>query len=223
MCEGAEPATRQRKVHDPVMQSARLRRELLAYIDALVNHWPGSSGEKLRVLYLRARLHELGARPSIDTGVVVRGVEAIYIGSDFSCGRGCSLLADGGGQIKIGDRVALNANVHINAAIKGEIVIGDNVLIGPGVLMRATDHAFSRTDIPIWQQGHVAGRIEIQDGAWIGGNVTIVRDVVIGRGAVIAAGAVVTRDIPPFTVAGGVPARVLKDRAQPQQAAGETA
>lgn len=186
--------------------------EVQAYVDALVGALPGVSGATLRVLYLRHRFLSLGAFPTISTGIDVIGGRSICIGDNFSCGKNCSLYADGAGRISIGNRVALNANVSLNAAIGGVISIGNHVLVGPGVLMRATDHAFSRTDIPIWQQGHVPGKITIEDDVWIGGNVTILGGSTIGKGAVVAAGAVVRGDVPAFAVFGGVPAKHLKWR-----------
>lgn len=186
--------------------------EIRAYVEAIVSAWPGGSGGMLRVLYLRSRLAALGPSASIATGIQVVGAEAIHIGRDFFCARGCSLYADGGGRIIIGERVALNANVSLNAAIGGQIRIGSHVLIGPGVLMRATNHAFSRTDVPIWQQGHVPGKIDIADDVWIGGNVTILDRAVIGKGAIVAAGAVVNGNVPAYAIVGGIPARLLRWR-----------
>lgn len=191
---------------------SRVGDEILAYVEAIVFSWPGASGGILRVLYLRSRLASLGPSACISAGFQVAGPDTISIGRDFSCARGCALYADGGGQITIGDRVALNANVSLNAAISGEIRIGNHVLIGPGVLMRATNHAFSRTDVPIWQQGHVPGKIQIADDAWIGGNVTLLDGAVIGKGAIVAAGAVVNGHVPAYAIVGGVPARLLRWR-----------
>ena len=188
------------------------RNEVLAYFDALVSWLPGATGGRLRVIGLRSRLASLGSSATVSTGIRILGASNISIGARFFCGVGCSLYADGGGEISIGERVALNADVSINAAIGGKIYIGDNVLIGPRVLMRATDHAFSRIDVPIWQQGHIPGVIRIEDDVWIGGNVTVLGGTTIGKGAVVAAGAVVNDDVPPFSVVGGVPARHLKWR-----------
>lgn len=186
--------------------------ELRAYVDAIVFALPGTSGAKLRALRLRAILASLGPSATISAGLQVLGAEDIHIGAQFYCGRNCSFYADGDGQINIGERVAINADVSLNAAIGGQIHIGDNVLIGPRVLMRATDHVFSRTDIPVWQQGHISGVIRVEDDVWIGGNVTILGGSTIGRGAVVAAGAVVNNNVPAYAVVGGVPARHLKWR-----------
>jgi galactoside O-acetyltransferase len=186
--------------------------EVNNFIEAFVVVVPGATGNKLRFLYFRSRFSALGSEATISSGFHVLGAEAVYVGRSFTCGRGCSLYADDGGQITICDGVSINSNVSINAAIGGEIFIGNDVLIGPGVLMRAADHAFSRTDMPIRLQGHVAGKIHIEDDVWIGGNVTVLAGAVIRRGAVIAAGAVVRCEVPAFSVVGGVPARLLKWR-----------
>lgn len=115
-------------------------------------------------------------------------------------------------KVSIGINCSFNRNVFIDAGEKGEIIIGNNVMIGPNTLLRAEDHAFDRIDIPICEQGHKAGIIKIEDDVWIGANVVITKDVTIGEGCVIGAGAVVTHDIPPYSVAAGVPARVIKSR-----------
>jgi galactoside O-acetyltransferase len=186
--------------------------EALAYADMVFAWLPGVSGVVLRAFYLRRRLHSLGHSPSISTGFDVAGARNVCIGDVFLCGKNCTFNADGGGKIVIGNRVALNANVSINASIDGKVVIGDHVLVGPGVLMRTSNHVFSRTDVPITQQGHTPGNIKINDGVWVGGNVTILADVTIGEGAIVAAGAVVTRDVSPYAIVGGIPARLLKWR-----------
>lgn len=191
---------------------SRVRGEVIAYLEAFLSMLPGESGVKLRGFYYRARFAILGSRATIGPAVHIRGASAISVGDSFSCDRRCSLYADGDGRISIGDHVAFNIDVCINAAIGGEISIGHHVLVGPRVLMRATDHEFSRTDVPISQQGHMPGKIRIEDGAWIGGNVTILGGVTLGQGAIVAAGAVVTGDVPPYAIVGGVPATLLKWR-----------
>ncbi len=115
-------------------------------------------------------------------------------------------------NVSIGKNCSFNRNVFIDPGENGEIVIGNNVMIGPNTLLRAEDHKFDRTDIPMCEQGHNVGTINIEDDVWIGANVVITKGVTIGRGCVIGAGAVVTHDIPAYSVAVGVPAKVIKSR-----------
>jgi galactoside O-acetyltransferase len=91
----------------------------------------------------------------------------------------------------------------------GSIVVCFQTAIGPGTVVRASNHKFDDRNVPIMDQGHIPGRIVIEDDVWIGANCVITPDVVIGHGAVVGAGAVVTKDVPPFAVVGGVPAKVI--------------
>lgn len=122
------------------------------------------------------------------------------------------LFANGDGRIEIGDRVSLNSNVAIDAAERGVIKIGSDVLMGSNVVIRASDHATAESDRPIGQQGHAASTIVIGDDVWLGANVVVVGGVTIGEHSVIGAGAVVTRDVEPYSLAVGVPARRIADR-----------
>ena len=96
--------------------------------------------------------------------------------------------------------------------IQGDIVIGDGTRIGAHTLMIATEHNFSRRDIPIHKQGITIKPIRIGEDVYVGSNVSILGGVTIGRGAIIAGGAVVTRDVPDYAIVGGVPAKVIKER-----------
>ena len=112
-------------------------------------------------------------------------------------------------QLRLGD----NSGVGIDCEIYGPVTIGKGVLMGPKVVIFTDGHAFDRTDIPIGQQGMTKPEpVSIGDDCWLGRRVMVMPGVTIGDGCVIAAGAVVTKDIPPYSVAGGVPARVIKNR-----------
>jgi acetyltransferase-like isoleucine patch superfamily enzyme len=93
---------------------------------------------------------------------------------------------------------------------QGGITIGDRVYTATQVQMLAVNHVYNDPNRPIIDQGITAEGITIEDDAWIGSGAIITDGVRVGKGAVVAAGAVVTRDVPPHTVVGGVPARVLK-------------
>jgi acetyltransferase-like isoleucine patch superfamily enzyme len=99
---------------------------------------------------------------------------------------------------------------------QGGITIGDDVFLAPLVQILAVNHVYQDTTRPISHQGITAQGIAIEDGAWIGGGAIVLDGVRIGRNAVVGAGAVVTRDVPPCTLAAGNPARVVRDlRAEP--------
>jgi len=188
--------------------------ELVTHVEFLVNVAPGKTGYALRRWYFGRRLGELGQQAAIGPGLLVHGPLNIHIGNQFSCWRQCTLAACDDGVIKIGDRVALNANAYFNACSGGRIVLGNDVLVAPNVVMRTSDHVTSSLDQPINAQRHIGGEIITGDDVWIGANATVVGGVHIGQGAIVAAGAVVTRDVKPYTIVGGVPARFIKNRGE---------
>lgn len=113
-------------------------------------------------------------------------------------------------KITLGDNVAINRGCEFYAAYRakgGTITIGNNVVLGPHVKVFAAGHDYSTTDLV-----DTAGPVVIKDFVWVGGNTTILPGVIVGEGAVIGAGSVVTRDIPPYTIAIGNPCRVIKSR-----------
>ena len=83
---------------------------------------------------------------------------------------------------------------------------------GVNVAMIAFNHGFYTREIPVKEQDYVDAAITIEDDVWIGAGVVILAGVTIGKGAIIAAGAVVNKDVPPYTIVGGVPAKVIKER-----------
>ena len=93
---------------------------------------------------------------------------------------------------------------------QGGITIGNRVYTAPLVQMLAVNHIYNDPTRPMVEQGITAEGIVVEDDVWIGAGAVITDGVRIGKGAVVAAGAVVTKNVPPHTVVGGVPARVLK-------------
>lgn len=144
-------------------------------------------------------------------GIVIKGYKNISIGTNFVMMRLGALYAETG-SIEIGNHVGTNTNVLIDANESGKILIGNDCLIGPNVVLRASDHTFTRADIPIQRQGHSAGVIVLEDDVWLAANVVVTRDTRIGRGSIVGAGSVVTHDIPPYSIAAGAPARVIGSR-----------
>lgn len=91
------------------------------------------------------------------------------------------------------------------------IVIGKNVLIAQHCFIGDAQHIFNDRNTPIKQQSNKSSKVIIEDDVWLGCGVKVMSGVTIGKGSVIAAGAVVTKDIPPYTLYGGVPAKKIKD------------
>lgn len=151
----------------------------------------------------------------LPAGSEIADVKFVKIGKGFSISEGCKLMCqdpDYGSKLIIGDDVKLNYGVLIISDNGGDISIGNNVLIGPYVVIRASNHSFTDKNRPIMDQGHIPDRVLIEDNVWIGAGAIILPGSIIRKGTVIGAGAVVRNEIQEYSVAGGVPARILKQR-----------
>jgi acetyltransferase-like isoleucine patch superfamily enzyme len=115
------------------------------------------------------------------------------------------------GTIEIGENCFINDFCSITAD-GSDVKIGNGVLVGPGTIMHTVHHCFERIDVPIWKQGPIAKPIVVEDDVCIGANCTILGGVRIGAHSVIGANSLVNRDIPPFSIAFGVPCKVQKHR-----------
>lgn len=114
-------------------------------------------------------------------------------------------FTDCGKNIKIGKRVFINSGCKFQD--QGGITIGDDVLIGHNCVIATLNHVMD----PERRADMIPAPVTIGDKVWIGANATILQGVTIGEGAIIAAGAVVNKDVPPRTVVGGIPAKILKN------------
>lgn len=189
-----------------------LYQEIISWVEAIfIQNLPGLVGMKIRSLYWALRFRQ-PRLVNIGRGFVVTAPGSITMGKGINILHNTFLYADLNSPISIGNRTCINSNVTIDSADGGEIVVGDDVMIGPNVILRASNHKYQSKDIPINQQGHTGGKIIIGDDVWISANVVIVSNVTIGRGAVIGAGSVVTKNVPEYVLAGGVPAKVIKVR-----------
>ena len=113
----------------------------------------------------------------------------------------------GAKNIEVGKGTFINAETRFGVP-KDKVTIGENVQIGPRVMFETVNHGL--TYVPGIGRGAWTKPIVIEDEVWIGAGSIITQGVTIGRGSVIAAGAVVTKDVPPDKIVGGVPARVLR-------------
>ncbi len=175
---------------------------------------------------------EYGNRIYIGAGVKIRNASTIYIGDDVYIGAHSQVISDGGlsfirigkgtvilrgvmlltygGSICIGNDCSVNPFSILYG--HGGLVIGDGVRIAAHTIIIPQQHRFDDLELPIYKQGVSRKGIKIEDDVWIGANCTVLDGVRIGKGSVIGAGSVVTRDVPPYSVAVGVPAKVIKQR-----------
>jgi acetyltransferase-like isoleucine patch superfamily enzyme len=119
-----------------------------------------------------------------------------------------SFIITNGGNIKIGKECTLGQFSMIATKTK-DITIGDFVRIGPHVNIVGSNYEFKKKGIPIFKQGITEKGITIGDDVWIGTGSTILDGVNIAEGVVVAAGAVINKDFPPYSIVGGVPARII--------------
>jgi putative colanic acid biosynthesis acetyltransferase WcaF len=113
-------------------------------------------------------------------------------------------------NIIIGNHVDLAWGVIITT--KGGVRIGDRTLIGYRTQIISANHFIPQNEGRIFESGHIAKKVIIENDVWIGANCIITSGVTIGEGSVIAAGSVVTKNVTPFTIVGGVPAKFIKER-----------
>lgn len=115
-----------------------------------------------------------------------------------------------GQGLKIGNNVGIAQNCFIQ--VRGQVTIGNSVILGPYVSIFSENHVFDNPDLPVSVQGETRKGVIVEDGVWIGTRATILDGVVVGKNSIIAAGAIVNKDVPPFSIVGGIPAKIIKYR-----------
>lgn len=165
---------------------------------------------------LQTKLLYKGAR-LIRTPIAIRGRRYIDFGIGLTTGRNCQIEVNGkhdGKCLVFGKNVNIGHNVRIQCAEK--VIIGNNVLIGSRVTIIDNSHGnYSGNDqdspnTPPNERNIKTAPIIVEDNVWLGDGVVVQKNVKISYGSVIAANSVVTDNIPPRCIAGGVPARILK-------------
>ena len=187
----------------------------------------------LRRSWLRLRLGRFGEDTLVEAGARLQYPERIRLGNGVRIASQALLRANT--EQDTGIRIDDHSTVHESALIaanrghvaigrhswigpfclvygNGDVSIGSNVLIAAHSSINTVSHHFDRCDIPINDQGIYCDPVTIEDDAWIGMNAVILQGVRIGKGAIVGAGAVVTRDVPPWSIVMGVPARIVSQR-----------
>jgi acetyltransferase-like isoleucine patch superfamily enzyme len=188
---------------------------------------------RLRLYTVYSGIGKVGNRVNIGRAVTISSRKNLVLGDDVTIADYCRIsggknpgsvsigersfihqfcmLRPFGGSIHIGSDTTLNPYSMIYGGDAG-VEIGSNVMIAPHTLIFASNHNFSRRDVPMRNQGTTSKGVVIEDDVWIGAGCRILDGVRICSGSIIAAGAVVTRSIDDCSVVGGVPARPLRQR-----------
>ena len=199
----------------------------------LIGWLPTLVGVALRGLFYRLILHMDGLA-AIESGVRLRFASNIRLGARsyldqavyiHACPDGVSIGAETlvmhGSILHVynfrdlphaGITIGVKSLIGEYNVIRGQggVTIGDRVYTSPHVQIVAVNHVFDDPQRPFTEQGITAQGIVIEDDVWIGSGAVITDGVRVGKGAVVAAGAVVTSDVAPHTVVGGVPAKLIK-------------
>ncbi|MBD2778368.1 acyltransferase [Iningainema tapete] len=205
-------------------QSPTLRSRILELtIINLIGWIPRPFGTLLRQLLYRLIFARMGRGVNILAGVEILGASSIELGDSVKILRNAYLeIRSPNSQILIGNRTCIDRGVDIRTAGSDCLIkIGDNSYLGPYVCMAGPGNIKIGNDCLIAshtgiyannhrEHGLSREGIEIQDNCWIGSGVRILDGVTIGKGSVIGAGSVVTKNIPPYSIAVGVPAKVIK-------------
>lgn len=160
--------------------------------------------------FTRDQFRSIGENVVFETGVLVFHPETIELGSNIYIGHNTILKGYYKNLLVIGDNTWIGQNCFLHSA--GNIRIGHNVGIAPHVKILTSRHKEQGIDLPILFSDLDLAEVIIEDDCDIGIGSTILPGVSIGRGVQIGAGAVVTKSIPEFSVAFGVPAQVIRSR-----------
>lgn len=157
-----------------------------------------------------AKLRSAGTNVIFERGAMLFHPENVVIGNNVYIGHYAILKGYHRNTLTIGNNVWIGQHCFLHGA--GGLAIGNNVGIGPSVRIHTARHAELGRDVPIVFAGVDDGPVIIEDDADLGIGSIILPGVTVGRGAQVGAGAVVSRDVPPYAIVAGVPARVLRYR-----------
>lgn len=174
-------------------------------------------GRRVRLAHPRRLSVGRGVTLEDDVHIDALSRRGVCLGNNVTIAKFTVIEATGvisnlGEGLEIGDNSNLGDYCFVGAA--GGVRIGRNVLIGQRVSFHSEDHRFESTDVPIKEQGVTRRGIVVEDDCWLGAGSILLDGVTVGRGSVVAAGSVVTRNVPPYSVVAGVPAKVIRQRGE---------
>lgn len=140
-------------------------------------------------------------------GVIIGNNVSIHKNTTIDC---TGVIKELGEGLIIGNNVGIAQNCFIQ--VRGEVNIGNNIIIGPNVSIFSENHVFENPNKPVSMQGITRKGVIIEDGVWIGTRAVILDGVRVGKNSIVAAGSIVNKDVPPYSIVGGVPAKVIKGR-----------
>jgi acetyltransferase-like isoleucine patch superfamily enzyme len=164
-------------------------------------------------LFWSWRFKSFGWKSRLEKVDLLHGTKQIQIGENVLIRKGARIEAIGPPgnkpKIKIGDGTAIQFYFHCGA--RESVEIGQNVLMAGRVYISDHDHEFDHPNLPPRLcESLITKPVKIEDGVWLGEGVVVLKGVTIGNRAVIGANSVVTKDVPPFSIAAGVPAKVIR-------------
>ena len=192
-----------------------------------------STWRRLRTRVSLLRVGRAGPGVDLEDGVLLASPARISLGEGSSIGRGAALRANTkvSPGITLLPRVSLKDGVILNANTgsitigerswlgpycviygNGGVDIGRDVMIAAHTLITSVGHEHESLDVPMMNQPLRLAPVRIEDDVWIGARCTLLPGITVGRGAIVGAGSVVTRDVAPWAIVGGVPARVVGQR-----------
>jgi acetyltransferase-like isoleucine patch superfamily enzyme len=148
------------------------------------------------------RFNRIGYPFILFKNVYIRNMEVISFGNNITIAHNCFISP-------LSLNVGNNCWLGVNNFICGNVTIGNDVIIGPNVSIPGASHNIF-ADVPFSESGLNSLGTVICDSVWIGSNVTILDGVTIGKHSVVAANSVITKDIPPYSVVAGAPAKLVR-------------
>jgi acetyltransferase-like isoleucine patch superfamily enzyme len=188
---------------------AQFRSEAVAELYTRHMHGDDPLNTSMRAVIWRAAARRVGKGLQVGSGVGFKHVETFVIGEGVFIGAQSYLQGRFDGTFEIGDHVWIGPQSYFDAR---DLILEEYVGWGPGARVLGSAHTAIPVNVPIIQTDLDIRPVRIQAWADIGTNAVILPGVTVGRGAIVGAGAVVTHDVPPFSVVAGVPARVIRER-----------